>query len=355
MLRVLATLLVLWFIYAVREIFPPLIVGAIVAYLMLPIVKLVTQFKFGGFQVSIGLATAVIYLFSGAAIAIMVAYLVPGIWRELIELSRHQQEIIEGALNKAIEMKVWEGDSTETASRIREHIGGTVGNPTEFAGLGEIIAHSFLFLLVSVVSSIYITIDSSALGRFFLRYLPVERHSQAIFLATRMNKLLTRYVHGQLVLIVLMSGATFVFLQFVLHMKYALPVAFLSGVAEIVPVIGPIVAVTTAALVAIWQASTSELHGIAGLPAPLAVIIYYIIIRWTEDYLVVPKVIGHAVELHPLLIIFAVMCGEEMGGGLGMLIAIPMAACLKLLVDFWYDMAEGNSPPPTEGSTASSS
>ena len=68
----------------------------------------------------------------------------------------------------------------------------------------------------------------------------------------------------------------------------------------------------------------------------LGIIICYTLARWTEDYIIIPRIIGHAVELHPLIVIFAVLCGEVMAGALGMLIAIPVAASIKLVVDFLY-------------------
>jgi predicted PurR-regulated permease PerM len=68
----------------------------------------------------------------------------------------------------------------------------------------------------------------------------------------------------------------------------------------------------------------------------LGIVVFYTAARWTEDYLIIPKVIGHAVELHPLIIIFAVLCGEVMAGALGMLIAIPVAASVKVIIDFTH-------------------
>ena len=65
--------------------------------------------------------------------------------------------------------------------------------------------------------------------------------------------------------------------------------------------------------------------------------------RLIEDYVIVPRFIGHAVELHPLAIIFAVLCGEVMAGALGMLIAIPVAASIKEILDFLYP-ADGSQP-----------
>lgn len=79
-----------------------------------------------------------------------------------------------------------------------------------------------------------------------------------------------------------------------------------------------------------------------GIPAAL------FLARQVEDYIVVPKVIGHAVELHPLAVIFAVLVGEHMAGALGMLIAIPVAASVKLILDSSYPPDPGDHEEPKQ-------
>ncbi len=83
---------------------------------------------------------------------------------------------------------------------------------------------------------------------------------------------------------------------------------------------------------------TATVVGIAqnGVDCALLIILCYTGARWIEDYIIVPRVMGHYVELHPLAVIFAVLCGEVMAGALGMLIAIPVAASIKVILDFCY-------------------
>ena len=146
-----------------------------------------------------------------------------------------------------------------------------------------------------------------------------------------MNQMLSRYVRGQLVLIAVMSTIAWLFLHYVIQLKYALVIALLSGFLEIIPVLGPILATTVATSVGFAQFNVMVAAGIIG---------FYTVARWMEDYLVVPKVIGQAVDLHPLIVIFAVLCGEVMAGALGMLIAIPVAASIKVIIDFTHPPEE---------------
>jgi predicted PurR-regulated permease PerM len=324
MLKWLATFLVLWFIYEVREVFPPMIVGAIIAYLLLPVVNALSVRT----RLPLGAATGVVYFLLAAVFGVAAWYFLPAAWHEIVDLANQKEAIITKVVTEFATATHWEGDTAAVTQQMLDGLSEHFGNATGIADVGKTISHGALAVLVCVVSSIYLTLDSHSVGQFFLRYLPEERRPEAVVLANRMNKLLSKYVQGQLLLIVLMSTVAWVFLQFVVHMRYAIPVAILSGFLEIIPVLGPIMAISTAALVGLWQFGPSY--------TPLIIVGFYTIARWVEDYVVVPKVIGHAVELHPLAVIFAVLCGERLAGALGMLIAIPVAACVKLFIDFFY-------------------
>lgn len=315
----------LWFIYQVRHVFPPIIVGGIIAYLVLPVVQALSQ----KLKLPLGIATAAVYLSMLGTLAAAICFIGPGIVKEVKELTspESQHDLVHKAVEQITGIVKWQGDIDQLSEQILSGIMHSISKPEELQkGVGE-VSHLLLSLLVCVVSSIYFTLDSQSVGRFFLRYVPENRRSSIIDLVGRMNKMLSKYVQGQILLIIIMSSVAWVFLHFVIHMKYALPVAIFSGFLEIIPVLGPIIATTTATLVGIAQ---------FGPAAALAIIVFYTLARWIEDYVVVPKIIGHAVELHPLAVIFAVLCGETLAGGLGMLIAIPVAACIKLVLDYFY-------------------
>lgn len=191
----------------------------------------------------------------------------------------------------------------------------------------ELFSKGALGVLVCVVSSIYFITDSHRVGQFFLRFIPEDQRQFVTNITQQSNVMLSRYVRGQLLLVTIMSTVTWIFLHFIFKLKYALVIAIASGFLEIIPVLGPIIATSTATIVGVAQ------HG---MDVALGIIVCYTLARWTEDYVIIPRIIGHAVELHPLVVIFAVLCGEVTAGALGMLIAIPVAACIKLVVDFLY-------------------
>jgi hypothetical protein len=210
-------------------------------------------------------------------------------------------------------------------------IENSIGKPEEIVHFGGMLSHGLLSLLVCIVSSIYFIIDSKRVGRFFLRFVPSANKTTMVNMIGQMNLMLSKYVVGQVILIALMSAVAFTFLTGLFHLRYALLIAILSGFFEIIPVLGPFIAISIAVVVGVSQ---------CGVSVALPIVGCFLIARWLEDYLVVPNIIGHAVELHPLAVIFAVLVGETMAGALGMLIAIPVAASIKVVIDTFYPPEE---------------
>jgi len=238
-----------------------------------------------------------------------------------------RREIITNLLSQTSTAFNWQLDVEQSTNEILASIEQNFGTPGEIVHLGALVSKGMLATLVTLVSSIYLIVDSKRVGQFFLRFLSPQKREAAIEISSQMNSILGKYLKGQAILILLMFAVAYVILHFIFHLKYALLIAIVSGFLEIIPVLGPILATTIATLVGIAQ---------NGVDSALFIILCYTGARWAEDYIIIPRVMGHYVELHPLAVIFAVLCGEVMAGALGMLIAIPVAASIKVILDFCY-------------------
>jgi predicted PurR-regulated permease PerM len=336
MIKWIYVLFIAIFLYHVREVFPPFIVGAIIAYLLVPLVnRLATSAK-----VSMRVAVTVIYLLFVAVVAGAIWWAGPKIAQELNNLYTDRLEIVSNLISQVATQFGWQVDEAKATGDILRTLEQSVGKPEELVHIGGIVSKSMLELLVTIVSSIYLIVDSQRVGFFFLRFVPKERHQTTLEMIGQMNSMLSKYVRGQLILITLMATFAYLFLHFIFHLHYALVIAIVSGFLEIIPVLGPILATTTATVVGISQ---------YGFGVAFWIIIAYTLARWAEDYTIIPNVIGHAVELHPLAVIFAVLCGEVTAGALGMLIAIPVAASIKVVLDVLYPPLpkEQTKAPPT--------
>ena len=344
MFKLLSVLLVLWFLYLIREVFPPFIVGGIFAYLLLPLVNQISS------RLKVPPAAAVAIIYVGFLLLLISVSIFGGgtMGEQFNALVAQRNEIVMSLVQQMSDQFHWQLDVEHTSQELINSLENTFGSPGEIVHLGGLLSKSLLAVLVCVVSSIYLMIDSKNVGRFLLRFVPKKHHANIKQLSSRMNVMLSNYVRGQLFLIVLMSCVAYGFLHFVFGLKFALPIAVLSGFLEIIPVLGPAFAIAIAATIGVAQ---------KGVSVAVWIILSYWIARLVEDYVIVPRFIGHAVKLHPLAIIFAVLCGETMAGALGMLIAIPVAASIKEILDFLYPSegecphGDATIPPPTAVAT----
>jgi len=276
------------------------------------------------------------------SIILIIRFFGHGFAEQLSGLVNQRKEIVTSLLSQLSPVFTYfnyQIDVNQATDEILKSIEKGIGDPSEIWHLGALVSKGLLFMLVTVVSSIYFISGSDRVGQFFLRFLPQERRHTAINLLGEMNHVISKYVRAQLILIALMACVAYFFLHVIFHIKYALVIALLSGFLEIIPVLGPILATTIATLVGISQIGV---HGFLLIPC-------YIGARWVEDYVVVPKIMSHEVKLHALAVIFAVLCGETIAGALGVLIAIPVAASIRVVLDFCYPALppEDSSEPAT--------
>ena len=170
----------------------------------------------------------------------------------------------------------------------------------------------------------------------FVRLLPRRKRETARKTWELIDLKLGAYVRGQL-LLVLLVGTVLSLTFWAIGMPYWLLVGAFAGVVEIVPVIGPLAAGALAVGVGLTSSVTTAI--LAGAAV--------LIVRLVEDYLVMPRVLGDAVGLSPLLVLVAVAACGVVFGGLAVLLAIPVAAVLVTLLDVLVlkkDPAEADVP-----------
>jgi predicted PurR-regulated permease PerM len=184
------------------------------------------------------------------------------------------------------------------------------------------LVSGLLDVLMILLLALYITTDGPRIGRYLLAFLPADRHEQASRVTARIFIRLGGWVSGQLILCVIIGSMSWLGLT-VIGVPYAAVLALIAGIMEAVPNIGPIIAAVPAVLIASlyspWQA--------------LLVGILYLVIQQLENYVIVPRVMSRAVELHPLAVLLALMVGGELMGVLGAVLAVPVTAAISVIVD----------------------
>ena len=206
------------------------------------------------------------------------------------------------------------------------------------------IVNTVFFLLLLFFISLYLTKDAPRIQRYVEGLFPVEYYSEGVELMRRLRGIWNAFFRGQLILSLSIGAATYLSLS-LMGMRGALILAILAGALEILPNIGPILAMIPAVIIALAQgSSTLELGNVN---FALLVIGVYFIIQQLEHQLLVPRVIGTSVHLHPVVVVCGVVVGASLGGILGAFLAAPVIASLRLIGGYTHAKLL-NYPPFSE-------
>jgi predicted PurR-regulated permease PerM len=193
----------------------------------------------------------------------------------------------------------------------------------------ETVVKLFLFL----VSTFYLLMDAPRLRGTVIKTIPDDYRMELAALGRQINLTWQQYIRGELVLFAIMFTVTTIGLS-ILGVPGAIFLGLLSGALELLPLVGPITAGALAVSVAYFNGTNP--WGWGQLAYAGSVALMYLILRQMEDYFVVPHVLGRAVRLHPLVVLFSVTAGGVIGGLFGLLVAVPIAASVKAISAYLY-------------------
>jgi predicted PurR-regulated permease PerM len=182
------------------------------------------------------------------------------------------------------------------------------------------VAGGFVDLLLSLVVSLYLVLEGPRLREALAALVPAGRRAEALFVEETVVRIAGGYLRGQLVLALVM-GVLAGLGAWLFGLRYPHVVGLVAGVLEVVPMVGPILGAVPAILLAL----------LLPFPTVVWVILYFVAIQQFENYVLVPRVSGHAVGLHPLAAMMALVAGFEVAGILGALVSVPVAGVLWAL------------------------
>ena len=176
--------------------------------------------------------------------------------------------------------------------------------------------------LVILVLTFYMVAEGEKMQRYFKSLAPVEYQPYLSELMKKMQIKIGAWLRGQLFLGFVIGLVSYIGLS-LLNVRYALLLAVIAGLFEMVPYVGPIFSAIPAVMIAFTQSPTLGLI-VLGL---------YVIIQKIENHLLVPKVMQKATGLNPIVSIIALLIGVKLGGIPGAFFAIPVAMMLTVLVE----------------------
>jgi predicted PurR-regulated permease PerM len=190
-----------------------------------------------------------------------------------------------------------------------------------------IVAAIVMSFILTLVLLLYFLIDGPRLGRGMMWLVPPTLRPMAQIIGRRSAPLVYRYVCGLIVITIYATVFTWLAMRFVLHLRHAMLLALAVGVLEMVPLIGPILSIVLVCGVAIEQMTLASIIGLA---------LFVTALRISIDQFVGPLILGKAVSLPAPVIIFSFIAGGAIYGILGVLVAIPVAAIVKISLEEIY-------------------
>lgn len=319
-LKVVAVLVVLAALYAVRDILLVFFVAAILAALIAPFAEAMERRRVPKSVTVLG-----IYVVLVALLIVLAAAIVPPILEETRDFLGGFSTAWAFFVSKAGALADYTSQRGFDQSLSRSLDSVTAGLPNmalgAFASITGALKSLFSFVLVLVLA-FYMVVEAENLKRAIRALTPSRHRSMVISSLVRVQRKLGDWLRAQIILSA--SVAVLVYLGLLaVGMPYALVLAVLAGLLETVPYAGPVVSAVPAVLLALT---------VSPIKAAL-VLAVYVVVQQVESHFLIPKVNQKFVGLNPIVSIMALVLGAEFAGILGAFIAIPIAASITMLVE----------------------
>lgn len=323
-------------LFLARHALAPFIWAVITAYLVHPTVALIQRKT----RLPKQLVALWFYLLLGLLLTILFINVTPLLIEQLEQV---QQQVIPGVL---ADVNHWVETRARFDPRFAAFDTQFIENRVNLMGrqLADLLGAEAIPLLLSTFSfaiELFIYLFSSFyLVVFGPRFLQTFRdafnrryHGEFDRLMNDVNRTLGAYLRGQALLVFIMSTASYIALR-ILDVDYALSVAIATGFLELIPLIGPWTAGAIAVTIALFQPTAP--FDWSNTTLAIVVGIVYFALRQLEDAFVIPIVIGRIVHLNPFTVIFALVVGTSVAGPLGLILSVPVAAVIKIIVQFFH-------------------
>jgi predicted PurR-regulated permease PerM len=339
-LVVALAIIVLLFLWVARSALVPYIFALALAYLLLPAVnRLEVMFRrvFQGRSARLARPAAILltYVLVVGVLVLFFSMVVPVIVRQFEVLWSSREQLAGQGRVLAANVVIWYQRTIppEVQARILElaqQAGGTVASGLQAGILRTLnfVTSTFGFVLGLIVIPFflfYVLYDQAKAMRGAFGLIPPRLRTDVLNLARVVDDILSAYIRGQLLLCVFIGFMATVGLS-LLGVRFPAVLGLMAGVFEILPFIGPIMGAVPAVIVATIQ---EPLLG-------LWTLLLFVGIQQLENLLLVPRISGRAVQLHPAVIMVVLVLGNQIAGFWGLVLAVPATAIVRDVFKYLY-------------------
>ncbi len=350
----LAAILIMRF----RTLIAMLVMAAILAYLLDPLISFIDRRT----SIRRGVIIAVVYILLAAALvggffALGVASyqqalnliaeapsLVENLARTIAALVNRTEPLSFGPISIDPSTVAWDRLPEQLLGLVEPLITQSGGFLSRFATSTVRTVFNVLFIFVL---SIYLATDLPRLGGYVKSFAQRPGYrADAEQLLPRLRYVWSAYLRGQIVLSLVIFLTVWIGLT-ALGVQNSLALGLLAGLLEFLPNLGPVISAIVTVLVAFFQ--PGNYLGLASWQYALVVLALMAIIQQLENHLLVPRIVGRALDLHPIIVIVGLFVGASLAGILGAILAAPLIASLKLLSTYAWRKLFDLPPFPEEG------
>lgn len=331
------------------DLIAQLVMAAVLAYLLNPLIRFVDQQT----PLRRGTITIIVYLlflilligaFTALGLALfnqVLAFInnLPNLVTQSINLLRDwfpdlEREIVFGPFTFTLSTLEWSTVSNQLLGLVEPLLTRTGQYVSQAAGTTIRLLMTVLFIWFV---SIYTALEIPRLRGYVSAFARPPGYSRdAELLMSEFANIWSAYLRGQIILGLVVGVLVAVTLA-LLRVQNALALGLLSGLLEFVPVVGPVIGTVAAMLVTLFQ--PAQVAGLSPMAHAGLVLAAMFLIQQLENNLLVPRIVGDALDLHPILVLIAVFMGASLAGILGAVLAAPIVASIKLIgVYAWRKM-----------------
>jgi predicted PurR-regulated permease PerM len=363
-------LLGIFLLYLSRPVLPFLIVASILAFLLNPIVI----FFNSQLRMPHWLAVMLTYLLLVIALLLIPLIATPAIINAIATIDIDLVEWVDGTTNwleetleelRFIEIFNFQFDLSRVVDPALTTLSGVVPealipsaqqiynsipSAVELAtGLASTVVATLIWIVLAfvftLIYSIYLSLDLPKLGNTFWEMVPAPYRGEYVELWHRVRSVWAAYFRGQLILGLAVGGIVAVGAA-ALGVPGALILGIVAGLLEALPNIGPVLAAIPAVILALFQGSS--VLDVSNLVFALIVTGFYILVQQLENNIIVPRLIGQAVDLPAVVVMAGVVVGASVGSVLGAFLAVPVMATGRILAQYAYNKIVGRPPFPPQ-------
>lgn len=325
LLKIAGVILVIIFLYLIRDILAIIFVAAILAAALDPWVDYLQEKK-----IPRPVSILALYVIGLSVIILALVLIVPVMTTEIRSLANNFPVYYEKLLNAFGQFQ--ESSSvTRSFTGILESWAVNLGQTTKsvFSTISGVFGGIISFIAVLVIT-FYLIVKKDNMRSFIETLAPKKYHAYAIQLYNRVQKKIGSWLSGEISLMVIVAILAYLGLL-ILGVRYTLLLALIAGLTELIPYVGPTIGAIPAVLIALTDSPLKA----------LLVVILYVIIQQLENSVIVPKVMKRAVGLNPIVVIVVILIGGKIAGILGALLAVPIATIASVLIKDFTEITKG--------------